>query len=361
MLVALGFLSASLLALAAVPALARRAERLARRRAEAAFPLSLAEIAADRDHLRAELAMRARTLEQEAERGFAAKAVAMRELGRRDMRIGELDAELRDRAAQIAALSDELEATRGRWDETRTALTGTGGDLAVREGELAREREALGRSEARLAEREGELAKWREEHDQLRVSQVEDRTRIMVLETQARDLSERLAAEERGLRESRAALSAMTGDRDRERLRADALAARIEQAEAGLATADARAAVAVSEAQRLETRLAQERQNRHDESQARPAMEREQGRMNEMLQAREAQLQTARAEVRTLQEALEEARTERERLKRQAEQALKAGAAAPAPDPAVQAALRKEITAVAERLMALRPKREAAE
>ena len=74
MLVTLGFLCATLLALAAVPALARRAERLARKRAEAAFPLSLAEIAADRDHLRAELALRARTLEHQDELGFAAKA-----------------------------------------------------------------------------------------------------------------------------------------------------------------------------------------------------------------------------------------------------------------------------------------------
>ena len=60
MLFALGFLCAALLALAAVPALARRADRLARKRAEAAFPLSLAEIAADleardaRDRSRAE-------------------------------------------------------------------------------------------------------------------------------------------------------------------------------------------------------------------------------------------------------------------------------------------------------------------
>ncbi len=85
MLFALGFLSAALLALAAVPALSRRADRLARKRAEAVFPLSLAEIAADRDHLRAELAVRMRSVEQEAERGFAAKAGAMQDIGRRDI------------------------------------------------------------------------------------------------------------------------------------------------------------------------------------------------------------------------------------------------------------------------------------
>ncbi len=90
MLFALGFLCAALLALAAVPALSRRADRLARKRAEAAFPLSLAEIAADRDHLRAELAVKMRSAEQEAEKGFAARAGAMQEIGRRDMDIGQL-------------------------------------------------------------------------------------------------------------------------------------------------------------------------------------------------------------------------------------------------------------------------------
>ena len=302
MLVALGFLSASLLALAAVPALARRAERLARRRAEAAFPLSLAEIAADRDHLRAELALRARTLEQEAERGFAAKAAAMREVGLRDMRIGELDAELRDRAVEIAALNGELEASLAQLAESRAALSGTGGDLAAREAELGREREALGRSQAILAERDAELAGLREEHDQLRVTLVEGRTRIMVLETQGRELSES---------EARQAM-------EREQ-------------------AEAKAALAAE-------RLAREASDLRTE-----------------LEAREAQLHAARAEIRTLQAALEELHAERSRLKREAAPARKAENVAVVPDPASQAALRQEIMAVAERLMALPPKREAAE
>ncbi|WP_156410511.1 hypothetical protein [Bosea sp. Root381] len=302
MLVVLGFLSASLLALAAVPALARRAERLARRRAEAAFPLSLAEIAADRDHLRAELALRARTLEQEAERGFAAKAAAMRELGGRDMRIGELDAALRERAIEIAALNGDLEAAREQLAESRAALTGTGGDLAAREAELGRERDALGRGQALLAERDAELAKLREEHDQLRVALVEGRTRIMVLETRGRDLSES---------EARQAM-------EREQAKAEAALA----------------------AERLS-------QQAND--------------LRKELEAREAQLQAARAEIQTLQGALEESRTERSRLKRETAQARKAGGVAAVPDPAAQAALRREIMAVAERLMALPPKQEAAE
>src|SRR5690242_8396170 len=113
MLFALGFLCASLLALAAVPALSRRADRLARKRAEAAFPLSLAEIAADRDHLRAELAVRMRAVEQEAKRGFAAKAGAMQEIGQRDMTIGRLERERGEQDQRIGTLEGELASTRG--------------------------------------------------------------------------------------------------------------------------------------------------------------------------------------------------------------------------------------------------------
>jgi hypothetical protein len=57
MVFAIGFLTASLIALLTVPALSRRAERLARRRIEAQFPTSFAEIAAERDHLRAQMAV----------------------------------------------------------------------------------------------------------------------------------------------------------------------------------------------------------------------------------------------------------------------------------------------------------------
>lgn len=415
MLVALGFLSASLLALAAVPALARRADRLARKRAEAAFPLSLAEIAADRDHLRAELAVRARKLEQQAERGFAAKAEAMRELGRRDMTIGERERALQARDVRIAALEGELDTTRAELQktrdalaresasladtaatlekrladltsverslaETRASLTGTSQDLEARAEELERERATLARIEALLAERDGELAAARSENDQLRVAQVEDRTQIMVLEGKRDELADRLAATERGLAESRAAVKAMTVDRDSERLRADALAARAAQAEAGLAAADARSSAAAGEALRIEAELTRETAARAAEHEARLAAERDLGETRAALQAqrermteeaamsrndlreREGRLEALHAEVQTLRGALTQARADRARLKREAAQGRKAMAepAASEPNPA-NAALRQEIVRVAERLMTLPPKQEAAE
>lgn len=82
--------------------------------------------------------------------------------------------------------------------------------------------------------------------------------------------------------------------------------------------------------------------------------------LREDLRARDAQLETVHAEVQTLHGALEQSRAERARLKREAAQARNAGAVT-VQDPAAHAALRQEILAVAERLMALPPKQEAAE
>ncbi len=59
----IGFLVASLFGLVLIPLVHNRAVRLTMRRLEAATPLSMAEIQADKDQLRAEFAMSTRRLE----------------------------------------------------------------------------------------------------------------------------------------------------------------------------------------------------------------------------------------------------------------------------------------------------------
>ena len=59
----LGFLSAGLISLIIAPAVWRRAAFLTRKRIEASVPLTLAEIQADKDRMRAEFAMATRRLE----------------------------------------------------------------------------------------------------------------------------------------------------------------------------------------------------------------------------------------------------------------------------------------------------------
>ena len=59
----LGLLAASLLALALTPAVWRRAHRLAKARVESSLPMSLGEVQAEKDQLRASYAISARRLE----------------------------------------------------------------------------------------------------------------------------------------------------------------------------------------------------------------------------------------------------------------------------------------------------------
>ncbi len=411
MLVTLGFLAASLLALAALPALARRADRLARRRAEAAFPLSLAEIAADRDHLRAELAMRERVLEQRAESGFAAKAGAMNEIGRRDMSIGRLERDLGARDARIDGLETDLKqnvqdlaltrealakesaghqttqatlsarvgdlaALEQRLAETRTALSGTGADLAARNHELSETRATNGRLETVLTERDAALAALRIEHDRQHVALVEAGTLRLTLETRRDELAGRLAVSEKALAETRNGLAAMKVDRDSERLRADAVTGRAVEAEAAQAAADANAARLGVEIARQEeavkqgsvelaealARIATLEGELEAAATANAGLKQglaaEAARQREGLRQRDETIEALHGEMLSLQGARDQARADRAGLKRELAALRRQGSGG---DKAGEAALRQEIVRLADALLASAESREAAE
>ncbi len=140
MIFALGFVAASLIALLIIPALNARAERLARRRAEALFPMSISELTAEKDHLRAEFAVLQRRIERKAEEALAAKHDSMEELGRRAVRIEALEGALTAREEAISQLERTLADTQGKLaavedelGQTRTFLSGTRETLAALE------------------------------------------------------------------------------------------------------------------------------------------------------------------------------------------------------------------------------------
>lgn len=86
LLVTLGFVTASLLALFIAPAAWRRAVRLTTAKLEATMPISISDINADKDHIRAESAVEMRRLELELEK---AKERAARHLMERNMQAVE--------------------------------------------------------------------------------------------------------------------------------------------------------------------------------------------------------------------------------------------------------------------------------
>ncbi len=110
LLFTLGVLTASLLLLLFLPVVSRRATRLATRRVQMQLPLSMGEIAAGRDQIRAEHAVAVRRLEQAIEREARDKAEAMGEVGRLATRLVDLEERLEAALAQNQGLRGEFDA-----------------------------------------------------------------------------------------------------------------------------------------------------------------------------------------------------------------------------------------------------------
>jgi chromosome segregation ATPase len=94
MLVALGFFSAGLIGFLVAPLYGRRSARIAAEQLRATMPLSSAEIAADKDRLRATYALTIHKLEQKVEKAAYSAARQRVELNRRDAGISELEGEV---------------------------------------------------------------------------------------------------------------------------------------------------------------------------------------------------------------------------------------------------------------------------
>lgn len=110
----IGFLVAGLIGLVVIPLIHDRAVRLTMRRLEGAIPLSMAEVQADKDQLRAEFAMATRRLEISVEqlRNKAARQFA--ELGKKDDAINRLMIERDAQRVEIIALKSQVEMLKAR-------------------------------------------------------------------------------------------------------------------------------------------------------------------------------------------------------------------------------------------------------
>lgn len=143
MIFALGFLVSGLLTLMFLPAFWRRALRLSTRRLEMQMPLSMTEIVAERDQLRAEFARDRRQIEQRSEILLAERAHDMGELGRRARLIAELDTELAENKRKVLGQTAALQVAERRAADAEGQFAAADKELFDLDGRLARVSGAL--------------------------------------------------------------------------------------------------------------------------------------------------------------------------------------------------------------------------
>src|SRR6187402_896930 len=129
MYLGIGFLIASLLGLVFIPLVHARAVRLTMRRMEAATPLSMAEIQADKDQLRAEFAMSARRLEMNVEQLKNKTTSQLAELGKKSDAINRMKLELGEKNATIFSLEAREKAVKEQLRATEEEFTAKTGSL----------------------------------------------------------------------------------------------------------------------------------------------------------------------------------------------------------------------------------------
>ena len=250
MYLAIGFLVSMLFGLMIVPLVHNRAVRLTTRRLEAATPLSMAEIQADKDQLRAEFAMSSRRLEMSVDQLKNKTTSQLAELGKKSDAINRMKLELGEKNATIfsleareKAVKEQLRATEEEYNAKIEALRAAEQALADKQGELARINSELSDRSMMADSRQVELVAVRAQIDELK-NRVGDAEKEFSA-TQARLTQERSESEtaSRELTEARSRvenLSQRVTDLDRQLIvqvkEAEMLGNRVNDLEARLAT-----------------------------------------------------------------------------------------------------------------------------
>jgi chromosome segregation ATPase len=247
----IGFLVASLFGLVLIPLVHNRAVRLTMRRLEAATPLSMAEIQADKDQLRAEFAMSTRRLELSVEQMKTKTTSQLAELGKKTDAINRLKVELGEKTAAIFSLEAREKALKDQ-------LNATEAEYAVKVGSL-REAERL------LSDKQAELARLGQDLDSRTMSSDSQRVELVALRTQTDAMRDRVNKYEREANEiserlerERKAANAASRDLNEERGKVEKLSDRVMQLERALVAQTTEAEVLGRRVQELEARMGEQ-------------------------------------------------------------------------------------------------------
>jgi chromosome segregation ATPase len=211
MYLAIGFLISTLLGLMIVPLVHNRAVRLTTKRLEAATPLSMAEIQADKDQLRAEFAMSARRLEMTVEQLRNTASGQLAELGKKTDAINRLKLELGEKSAAVFALEAREKALQ---EEQRTTVEG-----------LESRTQRLHAAEQELAAGKAELARLSSELSDRTMTAESRQVEIVALRSQIEALQDRVSGTEKDFTETRQRLDELRSTSESRQAQQDKLLA----------------------------------------------------------------------------------------------------------------------------------------
>jgi chromosome segregation ATPase len=176
-----------------VPLVHNRAVRLTTKRMEAATPLSMAEIQADKDQLRAEFAMSARRLEMSVEQLKNKTTSQLAELGKKSDAINRMKVELGEKNATIFSLEAREKAVKEQ--------------LRATEEEFAAKTEALRSAEIALAERQSDLKRLTADFNDKSVTAESRQVELVAVRTQIEELKGRVGEAEKEYSSTQARLT----------------------------------------------------------------------------------------------------------------------------------------------------------
>ena len=198
MYLAIGFLVSMLFGLMIVPLVHNRAVRLTTKRLEAATPLSMAEIQADKDQLRAEFAMSARRLEMSVDQLKNKTTSQLAELGKKSDAINRMKLELGEKNATIFSLEAREKAIKEQ--------------LRATEEEFGAKTESLRAAEQALTAKQNELTKLNAELSDRSMAAETRQVELVAVRTQIDELKNRVGDAERDFAETQARLEQQRGD-----------------------------------------------------------------------------------------------------------------------------------------------------
>jgi chromosome segregation ATPase len=295
MFFSLGFLGASLIALVLLSAVWHRAVRLTTKRIEGAIPVSMVEIQADKDQLRAEFAMSTRRLENSVEQLKFKTTEQLTEIGRKSESIRLLKNEVEEKTARATSLEAHERTLRDKLNSTEEELSSKSRQLhdveqalAAKENELTLAARAIGNVTSESDSRQVEIVALTTQRD--------------TLKGKIENLEREIAATEQRLAKERDAAASAADALRHEQNNVEDLTTRLREMETmfGESKREAEALANTIDALRNESRRSAELAERREQELTARLAQREnelaahlskrEGEMLAQLQAREAQL-----------------------------------------------------------------------